>query len=757
MAPGDPPTPLDEILKRVYEDKPGKETAAAPQPPIQQSAQAATGAGGTAGGPKTLLLGRDGSGRPVELPVGMLKRHIVILGASGSGKTVLGKCILEEAALNGVPVVLIDPQGDLASLALGGSADDILAHGTDPARLNEYLGKLEFRVFTPASSKGIPLSASPLQLPPADLPEEERIRSLDLVCSSLALLLGYDTEAEDGKAVKSLLYEVFEHAWKRGRPFRDFDSLSTFITELPPELVDRTSAIVSEKDKSKLARNLRFMNVGMNQLLFTFGVPVGADIFLKPAAPGRVPVNIIYLNTLASDEHKQFFVTMIARELYDWMLRHPSEEPQLVLYIDEVGPYLPPNPYMPPAKDILRMLFKQGRKYGVSCMMCTQNVADVDYKAMAQAATWALGRMMTVQDIEKVKQIIKSMNAANPDAIISALPGLKTGEFVLLCPDVFPQAVRMRSRWLYSKHVTLEEERLRETMQLDVLSYFDRLRGIAPPEPQAEAPAARPPAPALPQPPAFPGAPPRQEARPPAAAPGHAAPAGTAGPVPPSSPPIAEAPAPKGPAARVKWEERKAPSALASYQGTMLVCRLKFPQVMAQALAKKLTQSGLLDKVAVDKGELRYLPLWQLKLTFDPKKYMNSFMRMFSRGKEGPVEEKVYINGVNGKLLVIKDRLVFENVASEDPTRIGDLDEKAEMDEYAVDPHMPDLVAPRIDARTASAMGFKMFGVTADEVRLVVIPVWAFTTRVEGKWTAQVKYLDGVLGLEIPQDPFSGY
>jgi hypothetical protein len=189
----------------------------------------------------------------------------------------------------------------------------------------------------------------------------------------------------------------------------------------------------------------------------------------------------------------------------------------------------------------------------------------------------------------------------------------------------------------------------------------------------------------------------------------------------------------------------------------MLVCRLKFPQVTAQALARKLTEAGLLDKVAVDKGELRYLPLWQLKLTIDPKKYMNSFTRMFARGKECTVEEKVYINGVNGKLLVIKDRFVFENVASEDPTRIGDLDEKAETDEYAVDPSMPDLVAPRVDAKTASAIGFKMFGVTADEVRLVVIPVWAFTTRIEGKWTAQVKYLDGVLGLEIPQDPFSGY
>ena len=759
MAPSGPPTPLDEILRRTYDETPAKAPAqGAPgqQPPSPNAGPAAqTGQG-------KLKLGRDSTGKPVELPVQLLKRHMVILGASGSGKTVLGKCVLEEAALSGVPAIIIDPQGDLASLAIAGSPDDLLSQGTDPARLKEYMDKLEFRTFTPASSKGIPLSANPLQLPPADLPEEEKIRSLDLVCSSLALLLGYDTEAEEGKAVKSLLYEVFEYAWKRSRPFRDFETLSTFIMELPQELIDKTATIVSDKDKSKLARNLRFMNVGMNQLLFSFGVPVSTELFLKPAVAGRVPVNIIYLNTLVSDEHKQFFVTMIAREIYNWMLRNPSEEPQLVLYIDEVGPYLPPNPYMPPAKDILRMLFKQGRKYGVSCMMSTQNVADVDYKAMAQAATWALGRMMTVQDIEKVKQIIKAMNAANPDTILSALPQLKTGEFVLICPDVYPTAIRMRSRWLYSKHVTLEEERLRETMLPEVLAYFERLRTGAPPEPGA--PFGQP-APAVVDATAAQAAtvPPEYIVMPPAPAGQAQAQAPASGQVAmPASGQVAASPAErpanaKAPAVRVAWDERKVPPALAFYKGTMLVCRLKFPQVTASALARKLTESGLLEKVAVDKGELRYLPLWQLRLTVNPSRYMNSFMRMISKGQDRPVEEKVYINGISGRLLVIKDRFLFENVASEDPTRIGDLDEKAEMDEYAVDPFMADLVAPRIDSKTASAIGFKMFGVTADEVKLVVIPVWAFTTRVEGRWTAQVKYLDGVLGLEIPQDPFSGY
>ena len=718
MAPGDPPTAPDHMLG----------TAAA-----------------------KLLLGRDARGGPVELPADLLKRHIVILGASGSGKTVLAKCVLEEAALSGIPAIIIDPQGDLASLAVAGDPVELLAHGTDPARLKDYLGKLEFRTFTPASSKGIALSANPLQLPPADLPQEEKIRSLDLVCSSLALLLGYDTAAEEGKAVKSLLYEVFEDAWRRGRPFSDFDSLSGFISSLPPELSERTASLVSDRDKAKLARNLRFMNVGMNQLLFSFGVPVSADIFLRPVVEGKVPVNIIFLNTLASDEHKQFFVTMIGREIYDWMLRNPSERPQLVLYVDEVGPYLPPNPYSPPAKDVLRLLFKQGRKYGVSCMMSTQNVADIDYKAMAQAGTWALGRMMTVQDIEKVRQIIRSMNTADPEQILSPLPQLKAGEFVLLCPDVYPAAVRMKVRWLLSRHLTLDEEKLRDTMAPEVLAYFDRMtrapRPAALPETGPAPPAGHPDAGAAAQAPGM--------ARPAGRSPG-----GQAVPAPPvPPPPLPAADATRGPerAPKTTGEDQKVPAALSSYQGTVLVCRLKFPQVTASALARKLTAAGLFEKVAVDRGEMRYLPLWQLTLTVNPSTYMNSFLRMFAGGQDRPVVEKVYINGINGKLLVLKDRFCFENVASEDPTKIGDLDGKAEWEERPLDPFMPDMVPPRIDARQASAVGFKMFALTADGVRLVLVPVWAFTTRVEGKWTAQVKYIDGLLGLEIPDDPFSGY
>jgi len=734
--------------------------------------------------PPKLELGKNNQGEPIEIPVELLKRHFVILGASGSGKTVLGKAVLEEAALNGIPSIIIDPQGDLASLAILGDAAEVESKGTDPMKIVNFGSRVEVRIFTPASSKGIPISANPLQLPPADLPEEEKIRSLDLVSTSLALLLGYDTEVEEGKAVKSLLFMVFEDAFRKGKPFRDFDSLAGHITDLPDDILQKAATVASEKDRAKLSRNLRFMSVGMNQLLFTFGIPVKMEYFMKPVTEGKVPVNVIYLNTLTSDEHKQFFVTMVAREIYNWMLRNPSDKPQLVFSIDEVGPYLPPNPYMPPAKDILRLLFKQGRKYGVSCLMCTQNVADVDYKAMAQAATWSLGRMMTMQDQNKVKPILQAMNTANLESIVSQLPQLKTGQFILISPDVYPSAVQMKVRWLVTKHMTLEEERLREVMSPNMLAYFEAIRTgkpLAPPvKPAAPAPGPGATGPTVPGT-AGQGAP--------TTGPATAGASQPAGPEPTApSEPISHGPyeyiemppagtEPTEPAedftpvggtqkAASHGQSRGMPPigipdkpkispALAAYTGPMLICRLEYPQAKATNIASKLVVAKMFEKVAVDKGELKYLPLWQLKLTVNPFNYMNSFVKMFSKGKDKPQEETIYLNAMNGKLMVVKDKCTFANVATEDPSKIKDLDGTAFFEERAMDYTMPDLVPPLVESKSAIGLAFKMFGVTPSEVKLVLLPVWTFTMRIEGKWVAHVKYVDGVFGMEIPDNPYS--
>ena len=151
------------------------------------------------------------------------------------------------------------------------------------------------------------------------------------------------------------------------------------------------------------------------------------------------------------------------RRLYDWTLHQKSEsdDTKLLFFIDEVAPYLPPEPRRPPAKDIIKLLFKQGRKFGLSCVLATQNVSDVDYKILGQANTIFIGRFQTKQDRNKVSDLLKV--GKSDLSLVEELPNLKAGEFQLVCPDVADIAIPVQTRWLYTDHgPALSEKRGRE-------------------------------------------------------------------------------------------------------------------------------------------------------------------------------------------------------------------------------------------------------------------------------------------------------
>ena len=394
------------------------------------------------------------------------------LGASGSGKTVFGKCILEEATRNGIPSIVMDPQGDLASLILVSSEEECEKHNIPLQILEEFREKAEVRIFTPASSRGIPLCINPLKTLPRDFSPEDAIRALDTVSNSIASLLGYKSDSDAYRAASSYLYHILEAAWQNEESIENFRKLAEVV--ISPDIlgIDDSSTIIKKKNRERLAQKIRHLTMGIEKLLFSFGFPVDIDEMLKPVEEGKVPVNIIYLNTLSSEDHKQFFIAVMGNEIYNWMLTHPAKDVQLLFYIDEVAPYLPPHPFNPPAKGILKLLFKQARKYGVSCMMCTQNPADVDYKALAQANTWGLGRMMTPQDLKKVGGMLKSISPEEAEGIMKNLPVLQSGEFILVCPDVYDKAQELKVRWLVTEHDTLEAEGLKELIPEPITEYF---------------------------------------------------------------------------------------------------------------------------------------------------------------------------------------------------------------------------------------------------------------------------------------------
>ena len=453
--------------------------------------------------PKGMLLGtRRDTGDAIDIAPQVLARHGAMLGSTGSGKTVMAKALIEEAALAGIPSLIIDPQGDLARLALGIDLGELEEKNGLVNRAKKLLETCEVRIWTPLRSKGLPLCIDPFRAPPADLDAEEAITAWDMVAAGFANLAGYDVEKTQGKTVKPFLYEILVEGTRCGLDVGDFQALARVVREPHQEFIrhlypdcftedeeDRTDPPtwnevmlehrltdfeerLPKTTRNDLARRLAAFSSGVNQLLFSNGVPIDIDAFVEPAVPGKIPLNIVYLNTIQDENQKQYFVQELSRELYDWMLtQQPADgELKLLFFMDEVAPYLPPHPRNPPAKDLIKLIFKQARKYGVACVLATQNVSDVDYKILAQANTTFIGRFTQPQDVEKVRHLLKE--SGGDQDLVAQLPTLGPGQFQMVAPDVDPNPVPIQCRWLYTDHgAPLNEDQVEDIITPEIRAW----------------------------------------------------------------------------------------------------------------------------------------------------------------------------------------------------------------------------------------------------------------------------------------------
>lgn len=409
---------------------------------------------------------RAEDGAPLTLAPRALLRHVMALGSSGSGKTVFCKVVVEEAVRRGIPAICVDPQGDLASFGAGVlDAGELAARGVDPAVASELAARAEVVVLTPGSSRGVPLSADPVDAALAGLEGSERVSALSRTAAMVVGLLGFDLDSDDGAGLTAVLDRALSELVAVGRRL-SLGALTEHLFEAEKDDFAGYARLCDARKIRVACQRLARLDVGARRALFHGGVPIDVDVLLgrdprAKVAAGKTRVAVIYLNTLHSQEDKDFFVAALCDRLYAWMLANPSPEPQALFYIDEVAPFIPPV-RKPACKDGLSLLFKQARKYGVGCLMATQNPGDVDYRAMAQFGTWALGRLTTRQDLKKIEPTVKSLAPDQCDAILSRLPALKPGEMVLLSPDQLGAPVEIRTRWLATKHETWTEERIEQ-------------------------------------------------------------------------------------------------------------------------------------------------------------------------------------------------------------------------------------------------------------------------------------------------------
>jgi hypothetical protein len=416
-----------------------------------------------------------------------LLTHAFCVGMTGSGKTGLLIGLLEEAAIDHIPSLVIDPKGDLANLLLTfpGLQPTDFAPWIDPdaaaragmtpeafaakeaetwrgglARWDQGRDRIarlrdaaEFAIYTPGSEAGLQISIlSSLAAPPAEVIADgdllrERIGTL---VSSLLALLGLDSDPIQGRE-HILLSNIFDAAWREGRSL----DLAALIQQIQKPPVERVGVMDLEsfypaKERFGLAMAFNNLLGSPGFAAWLRGEPLDVDRLLYTAA-GKPRVAVLSIAHL-SDRERMFFVSLLFNQVIGWMRSRPGTTSlRAILCMDEVFGYMPPVAE-PPSKRPLLTLLKQARAFGLGIVLATQNPVDIDYKGLANVGTWFLGRLQTERDKQRLMDGLEGASAggkfdrAHMEQVLAGL-----GNRVFLLHNVHDdEPVLFQTRWTLS-------------------------------------------------------------------------------------------------------------------------------------------------------------------------------------------------------------------------------------------------------------------------------------------------------------------
>jgi hypothetical protein len=418
-----------------------------------------------------------------------LTTHAVCVGMTGSGKTGLCLALLEEAAIDGVPAIAIDPKGDLGNLLLNfpklepsdfrpwidESAaarenltpeelatktatrwrEGLAEWGEDGARIERFRSAVDCAIYTPGSNAGLPLSVlRSFSAPPAAIRDDtDLLRDrVSADASGLLALVGIDADPITSRE-HILIAQLLDHAWRAGRDLQ----LSDLVREVQDPPLTRVGSLDLEtfypaKQRTELAMRLNNLLASPGFAGWMEGDPLDVARLLH-TPEGRPRLSILSIAHL-SEAERMFFVTILLNEVLAWV-RSQSGTSSLraILYMDEVFGYFPPVAN-PPSKKPMLTLLKQARAYGLGIVLATQNPVDLDYKGLSNAGTWFLGRLQTERDKARVLEGLEgasaeagaSFNRADMEATLAAL-----GTRVFLLNNVHEdRPVVFETRWCLS-------------------------------------------------------------------------------------------------------------------------------------------------------------------------------------------------------------------------------------------------------------------------------------------------------------------
>ena len=375
-----------------------------------------------------------------------LTTHAVCVGMTGSGKTGLCLSLIEEAAIDNIPAILIDPKGDLANLLLGFpdlsaaefepwvnpaeaetkglSIPDFAAAqaalwqkgladwGQDGDRIRLLQSAVEMTVYTPGSNAGVPVSVlKSFDAPPqVVLDDSEALRDrINTVVSSLLSLVGINADPIQSREF-ILLAIILDTAW-RNRQNLDLAALIQHVQKPPVTTIGvlDLETFYPAKDRFGLVMALNNLLAAPGFQTWLTGEPLDIDRLLYTAT-GKPRIAIFSIAHL-SDSERMFFVSLLLNQIVGWV-RTLSGTTSLraLVYMDEIFGYFPPVAN-PPSKQPLLTLLKQARAYGVGVVLATQNPVDLDYKGLANCGTWFIGRLQAERDKARLLDGLESVSA----------------------------------------------------------------------------------------------------------------------------------------------------------------------------------------------------------------------------------------------------------------------------------------------------------------------------------------------------------
>lgn len=373
-----------------------------------------------------------------------LTTHAICVGMTGSGKTGLCITMLEEAAIDGIPAIAIDPKGDLGNMLLsfpdlkpsdfkpwinegeasrqGFSSDEyskqvsetwrngLKKWDQDPSRIKRFRDSVDMSIYTPGSQSGLPVMAlRSFDAPPPEIRSDSdgfRERILSAV-SGLLGLLGIEVDPIRSRD-HILVSNILTHCWREGKNL-DLPELIGYVQDPPIQKIGvfDIEAFYPKKERFELAILLNNLMASPGFATWLEGEPLNIQRFLyTPEGKPRLSVfSIAHL----SEPERMFFVTLLLNEMVSWMRTQPGTSSlRALLYIDEIFGYFPPTAN-PPSKTPMLTLLKQARAYGLGVVLSTQNPVDLDYKGLSNTGTWLIGKLQTEQDRNRLLEGIKSV------------------------------------------------------------------------------------------------------------------------------------------------------------------------------------------------------------------------------------------------------------------------------------------------------------------------------------------------------------